>query len=72
MVDPKALERKFTIPERNRAIVREFRKVLDRGFTGRGGVRRFPSRGKTIVAAAGLRRAAPGRRMAGGDPIRSG
>ena len=48
-VDPRALERKFTIPERNRAIVREFRNVLENGFTGRDGIRRFPSRGKTIV-----------------------
>ena len=35
-VDPSALERRFTIPERNRAMVREFREVLDRGFTGQG------------------------------------
>jgi type I restriction enzyme R subunit len=29
-IDPSALERRFTIPERNRAIVREFREVLER------------------------------------------
>ena len=57
VVDPRALERKFTIPERNRAIVREFREVLERGFTGKDGVRRFPSRGKTIVFAVTRRHA---------------
>ena len=57
VVDPRALERKFTIPERNRAIVREFREVIDGGFTGRDGVRRFPSRGKTIVFAVTRRHA---------------
>ena len=31
-VDPSALERRFTIPERNRAIVREYRQVLDQGY----------------------------------------
>ena len=56
-VDPRALERKFTIPERNRAIVREFRNVLENGFTGRDGIRRFPSRGKTIVFAVTKRHA---------------
>ena len=56
-VDPQALERKFTIPERNRAIVREFREILDHGFTGRDGVRRYPSRGKTIVFAVTKRHA---------------
>jgi type I restriction enzyme R subunit len=29
---PLGLERRFTIPERNRAIVREFRQVLDNGY----------------------------------------
>ena len=57
VVDPRALERKFTIPERNRAIVREFREVIDGGFTGRDRVRRFPSRGKTIVFAVTRRHA---------------
>lgn len=50
-VDPSALERRFTIPERNRAIVREFRDVLEKGFTGKDGVRRAPQWGKTIVFA---------------------
>jgi type I restriction enzyme R subunit len=50
-VDPSALERRFTIPERNRAIVREFREVLEKGFTGKDGVRRAPQWGKTIVFA---------------------
>ena len=56
-VDPQALERKFTIPERNRALVREYRSVLDHGFTGKDGVKRYPSRGKTIVFAVTTRRA---------------
>ena len=34
-VDPAALERTFTIPERNRAMVREFREVLDRAIPAR-------------------------------------
>ena len=50
-VDPRALERKFTIPERNRATVREFRDAHEKGFMGRYGVRRWPARGKTIVFA---------------------
>ena len=56
-VDPYALERKFTIPERNRAIVREFREVLENGFTGKDGIKRLPSRGKTIVFAVTKRHA---------------
>ncbi len=56
-VDPRALERKFTIPERNRALVREFRDVLERGFTGRDEVRRLPAWGKTIVFAVTRRHA---------------
>ncbi|MFA6241332.1 MAG: DEAD/DEAH box helicase family protein [Candidatus Hydrogenedentales bacterium] len=51
MVDPSALERRFTIPERNRAIVREFRQVLEKGFTCKDGVKRAPLWGKTIVFA---------------------
>ncbi|MCW8088036.1 DEAD/DEAH box helicase family protein [Sabulicella glaciei] len=57
VVDPAALERRFTIPERNRAIVREFRDVIDRGYTGVDGVRRAPDRGKTIVFAVTKRHA---------------
>ena len=57
IVDPRALERKFTIPERNRALVREFRGVLDDGFAGKDGVLRFPARGKTIVFAVTRRHA---------------
>ena len=51
VVDPTALERRFTIPERNRAMVREFRDVLENGYTGLNGVRRAPDWGKTIVFA---------------------
>ena len=56
-VDPRALERKFTIPERNRAMVREFRDCFEKGFMGRDGVRRAPSWGKTIVFAVTRRHA---------------
>lgn len=56
-VDPAALERKFTIPERNRAIVREFRNVLDNGYTDSKGVLRMPLLGKVIVFAVTKRHA---------------
>ena len=56
-VDPRALERKFTIPERNRAIVREFRDAHEKGFMGRDGIRRWPTWGKTIVFAVTRRHA---------------
>jgi type I restriction enzyme R subunit len=57
-VDPNSLERRFTIPERNRAIVREFRDVVLNGYTGKDGVRRFPQDGKTVVFAVTKRHAA--------------
>jgi type I restriction enzyme R subunit len=57
IVDPAALERRFTIPERNRAMVREFRDVLERGYVGPTGVRRAPDWGKTIVFAVTKRHA---------------
>ncbi len=57
VVDPRVLERKFTIPERNRAMVREFRDVLEKGFVGRDGIRRQPAWGKTIVFAVTRRHA---------------
>jgi type I restriction enzyme R subunit len=57
IVDPSALERKFTIPQRNRAMVREFRDVLENGYTGPNGVRRAPDWGKTIVFAVNKRHA---------------
>ncbi|WP_234729656.1 DEAD/DEAH box helicase family protein [Acidocella facilis] len=57
IVDPSALERKFTIPERNRAMVREFREVLENGYTGPKGIRRAPDWGKTIVFAVTKRHA---------------
>lgn len=56
-VDPSALERRFTIPERNRAIVREFRQVLDQGYVDAKGVLRKPLIGKTIVFAVNKRHA---------------
>lgn len=57
MIDPAALERKFTIPERNRAMVREFREVLANGFTDAKGIVRKPLIGKTIVFAVNKRHA---------------
>ncbi len=56
-VDPRALERMFTIPERNRAIVREFRDAHEKGFMGKDGIRRWPTWGKTIVFAVTKRHA---------------
>ena len=56
-VDPNALERKFTIPERNRAIVREYRQVMDQGYLDHKGVLRKPLIGKTIVFAVTKRHA---------------
>ena len=58
VVDPCALERKFTVPARNRAIVAEFRHVLEHGFRGRDKVLRKPAWGKTIVFAVTKRHAA--------------
>jgi type I restriction enzyme, R subunit len=57
IVDPTALERKFTIPERNRAMVWEFREVLENGYIGPNGIRRAPDWGKTIVFAVTKRHA---------------
>ena len=57
VVDPAALERRFTIPERNRAIVREFREVLESGYTDAKGVLRKPLLGKAIVFAVTKRHA---------------
>jgi type I restriction enzyme R subunit len=57
VIDPSALERRFTIPERNRAIVREFREVLEKGYTDKKGVLRMPLIGKTIVFAVNKKHA---------------
>lgn len=56
-VDPNALERRFTIPERNRAIVREFREVMRHGYLDAKGIQRKPVPGKTIVFAVTKRHA---------------
>ncbi len=56
-VDPNALERKFTIPERNRAIVREYKQVIEKGYTDHTGRLRKPLIGKTIVFAVTKRHA---------------
>ncbi len=58
IVDPNALERRFTIPERNRAMVREFRQVLENGYLDHKGVLRKPLLGKTIIFAVSKRHAA--------------
>lgn len=57
MVDPSALERRFTIPERNRAIVREFRDVYENGYRDPKGVVKKPLLGKSIVFAVTKRHA---------------
>jgi type I restriction enzyme, R subunit len=57
IIDPSALERRFTIPERNRALVREFRQVMDKGYIDHKGVLRKPLLGKTIVFAVSKRHA---------------
>lgn len=57
VVDPAALERKFTIPERNRAMVREFRDVMRHGFRDERGYTHKPLIGKTIVFAVTKRHA---------------
>ncbi len=56
-IDPAALERKITIPERNRAMVREFRQVIDNGYLDAKGVLRKPLLGKVIVFAVTKRHA---------------
>jgi type I restriction enzyme R subunit len=56
-VDPAALERRFTIPERNRAMVREYRDVMKSGFVDAKGMQRKPLIGKTIVFAVTKRHA---------------
>lgn len=57
VVEPAALERKFTIPERNRAMVREFRDVMRHGFRDERGYTHKPLIGKTIVFAVTKRHA---------------
>jgi len=56
-VDPNALERKFTIPERNRAIVREFQQVMENGYMDHAGRLRKPLLGKSIIFAVTKRHA---------------
>lgn len=56
-IDPNALERRFTIPERNRALVREFREVMENGYVDHKGIQRKPLLGKTIVFAVTKRHA---------------
>lgn len=57
IVDPSALERRFTIPERNRAIVREYRDVMRNGYIDAKGIQRKPIPGKTVVFAVTKRHA---------------
>jgi len=56
-VDPAALERRFTIPQRNRAMVEEFQQVLTHGYVDAKGIQRKPLLGKTIVFAVTKRHA---------------
>lgn len=56
-VDPSALERRFTIPARNRAMVSEFQEVLTHGYVDGKGIQRKPLLGKTIVFAVTKRHA---------------
>lgn len=57
LVDPRCLERKFTIPERNLAIVREFRQTLENSADAVGRTGRPVDWGKTIVFAVTRRHA---------------
>lgn len=57
LIDPNVLERKFTIPARNQAIVHEFRKVMEEGYADANGYLRKPLIGKTIVFAVTKRHA---------------
>jgi type I restriction enzyme R subunit len=57
VVDPSALERRFTIPERNRAMVREFGEVMRNGYLDPNHHVRKPIPGKTIVFAVTKRHA---------------
>ena len=57
LLDPNVLERKFTIPQRNQAIVSEFRQVMEDGYTDATGYLRKPLIGKTIVFAVTKRHA---------------
>lgn len=56
-VDPTALERRFTIPARNRALVAEFRDVMRNGYRDARGLLRKPGFGKTVVFAVTKRHA---------------
>ncbi len=56
-VDPSALERRFTIAERNRAIVREYKEVMQNGYLDAKGIKRKPVPGKTVVFAVTKRHA---------------
>ena len=57
LIEPNLLERKFTIPARNQAIVREFRKVMEDGYLDATGYLRKPLIGKTIAVAVTKRHA---------------
>ena len=62
MIDPSALERRFTIPERNRALVREFRDVYDNGYRdGKGSAAQTTDRQNHCVRGHKTPRGNPGR-----------
>ena len=47
---------RFTIPERNRAMVREFRDAFEKGFMGRDGIRRTPDVGQDSSCSQSTKR----------------
>ena len=56
-IEPSALERRFTIPQRNREIVNDFRKTIDEGVVDKAPNVPQPRLGKTIVFAVTKRHA---------------
>ena len=56
-IEPSALERRFTIPQRNREIVNDFRKAIDEGVVDKASNVPQPRLGKTIVFAVTKRHA---------------
>ena len=57
IIEPSALERRFTIPQRNKEIVRDFRKAIDGGVKDKAPNVPQPRLGKTIVFAVTKRHA---------------
>jgi len=58
-LEPRMLERVYTVPQRNEKIAQDFHEVFEQGFTGRdGNTRRLNPQGKTIVFAVTKQHAA--------------